>query len=227
MKSRWMSTMLSGLAVGLGTSILLADKPANISAPPAEPGVFSSDHAEHAAVRSNEQKDTMKSDTVFCRASDLIRMKVENKEGTQLGSIEDLVFDPKTGTIRYAALARGGVLGIGEKLVAVPWNAFEFKLTEREHRAFRPEEQPQAEAKAGVVSGSRFRLILDMDAKTLDNHPGFKKDKWPESGDANLIKKGAQEVHENPAARSPENAKGKGIGLPDDRGGVPHDRPRD
>jgi len=138
------------------------------------------------------------------RASTLIGMKVENKEGEKLGSIEDLVLDPETGTIRYAALARGGFLGIGEKLVAVPWTAFECQTKEREQRAFRGEDQ----RKTGVVSDDHVALILDIDAKTLEQHPGFKEDNWPESGDASLMKSRAQPVEGSVPAEQTDRLEG-------------------
>lgn len=44
--------------------------------------------------------------------SDLKSIQVENDKGEKLGMIEDLVYDPTTGQIRYAALEFGGFLGI-------------------------------------------------------------------------------------------------------------------
>jgi sporulation protein YlmC with PRC-barrel domain len=57
------------------------------------------------------------------RLSKLKDAKITSKSGEDLGKMEDLMIDPQTGKIRYVILGRGGLLGIGEKLVPVPWKA--------------------------------------------------------------------------------------------------------
>lgn len=52
---------------------------------------------------------------------------VQNQAGEVIGDINDLVFSP-TGQISTVVLGIGGVLGIGEKSVAVPYSALSFKL---------------------------------------------------------------------------------------------------
>ena len=59
----------------------------------------------------------------------------------------------------YAVLSFGGFLGMGKKLFAMPWRAFEFSNTEN-------------------------KLILNADKKKLEAAPGFDKDaKWPHFAD--------------------------------------------
>ena len=53
----------------------------------------------------------------------IIGSKVINLKGETLGKIEDLVVDIDTGSIVYAILDSGGFLGIGGKLVPVPWKS--------------------------------------------------------------------------------------------------------
>lgn len=55
------------------------------------------------------------------RADAITGTDVRNPQDQDLGSIEDVVLDPKTGQISYAIIARGGFLGIGDKHIAVPW----------------------------------------------------------------------------------------------------------
>lgn len=91
----------------------------------------------------------------FNRASKLIGMNVKNQLNENLGEIEDLVVDMQSGRISYAVLATGGVLGIGEKYIAVPTSAFEH-------------------------STDGDRLVLNADKTKIDQAPGFTKDNWPD-----------------------------------------------
>lgn len=54
-------------------------------------------------------------------SSDLIGATVKSPEGENLGSIRELVLDPQEAKIKNAVVAMGGILGIGSKLVAIPW----------------------------------------------------------------------------------------------------------
>ena len=53
----------------------------------------------------------------------LIENDIYDATGKFLGEIEEIVLDVRTGCVRYAVLALGGVLGIGRKRFSVPWSA--------------------------------------------------------------------------------------------------------
>jgi sporulation protein YlmC with PRC-barrel domain len=89
-------------------------------------------------------------------ASTMIGNKVVNPEGEELGSIKDLMIDLDDGQVAYAVLSFGGFLGLGDKLFAIPWEAFSFEA--EDHTA-----------------------ILDVDKEVLKNAPGFDKDHWPDN----------------------------------------------
>ena len=88
-------------------------------------------------------------------ASSLRHTKVENTAGEKLGDIKDLMIDLDDGSIEYAVLSFGGVMGMGDKLFAVPWEALR-------------------------VDTSDEKLVLPVDKEQLKNAPGFDKDHWPD-----------------------------------------------
>ena len=49
-------------------------------------------------------------------------MDVKNPQGQELGEVEELVLDAQNGKIKNVVISTGGVLGIGAKRVAVPWD---------------------------------------------------------------------------------------------------------
>lgn len=91
-------------------------------------------------------------------ASTLTGTQVENPEGDDLGKIEELMIDLTNGRISYAVLSFGGILGIGDKLFAIPWEAL-------------------------YVDTQKEVIVLDVDKQTLENAPGFDKDNWPDTTD--------------------------------------------
>ena len=88
-------------------------------------------------------------------ADTLIGDDVYNHSDEQLGDIKEIMLDMRSGRIAYAVLSFGGVLGLGEKLFAVPWE----KLT---------------------LDTVNKRFLLDVDKNQLSNAPGFDKDNWPD-----------------------------------------------
>ena len=103
---------------------------------------------------------------VVC-ASKIIGEAVINRENVSLGKIDELVFDAKEGRLAYAVLSFGGFMGMGSKLFAMPWPAFEFSNTEN-------------------------KLILNVDKAKLENAPGFDQDStWPDFADRTW----GQEIH--------------------------------
>lgn len=84
--------------------------------------------------------------------------KVVNRQGESLGEIEHIMLDVPTGRIAYAVLSFGGIMGIGDKLFAIPWSAL-------------------------TLDADRHCFILDMDQDRLRNAPGFDKDHWPSMAD--------------------------------------------
>ena len=83
---------------------------------------------------------------------------VYNREDEKLGTIQDIMLDVPHGRIAYAVLSRGGVLGIGDKLYAIPWSAL-------------------------VLDTDRKCFVLDISEERLSRDDGFDKDNWPSMAD--------------------------------------------
>lgn len=98
-------------------------------------------------------------------AGTLIGDAIVNPAGEKLGDLKDIVFDTATGEIVYAVLASGGVLGMGEKLFAVPWSALR-------------------------MEGDGGNLVLDASPDRLKSADGFDKDHWPNAPDAGFVERG-------------------------------------
>jgi sporulation protein YlmC with PRC-barrel domain len=91
-------------------------------------------------------------------ADTLIGNDVANKDGEDLGDIKEFMIDMASGKIAYAVLSFGGVLGLGDKLFAVPWAALKL---DTQNKCF----------------------TLDVLKETLKDAPGFDKDNWPSMSD--------------------------------------------
>jgi hypothetical protein len=88
----------------------------------------------------------------------VIGVNVKNPALEDLGQVEEIMLDKREGTVRYVVLSFGGFLGMGDKLFAIPWNAFHFDPAED-------------------------CFILNVDKEKLKNAPGFDKDHWPNTTD--------------------------------------------
>ncbi len=119
--------------------------------------------AQRGAVDVAIGGDSAQQSGPVIRASDLLRLNVYNKSDERLGEIEDLVIDPKNGTIRYAVLSFGGILGVGDKLFAVPWE--KLALVSKGTSA------------AGTMKEDY--CLLDIPKEVLRQAPGFDKRNWP------------------------------------------------
>jgi sporulation protein YlmC with PRC-barrel domain len=60
----------------------------------------------------------------FLSASTLIGAQVRNPQDESLGDLKDAMIDTTSGKIAYGVLSFGGVLGVGNKLFAIPWDSF-------------------------------------------------------------------------------------------------------
>ena len=83
---------------------------------------------------------------------------VRNRAGEDLGSVKDLMIDLGDGSVRYAVLSFGGILGMGDRLFAVPFDSF-------------------------TIDAENECLVLDVSEERLENAPGFDQNDWPDFAD--------------------------------------------
>ena len=93
------------------------------------------------------------------KASNIIGTKVVDPKGDNLGDIKEIVIDPRTGRVVYAVVSFGGFLSLGEKLFAIPFSAFEYKVTTSD-----------------LVESE---YVLNVSRKRLEAAPGFDANHWP------------------------------------------------
>jgi sporulation protein YlmC with PRC-barrel domain len=62
--------------------------------------------------------------TTAFRSDQLLDTDVRSPKNEALGSVHDLVMDPKTGKIAYLIIARGGIFGFDREYVPIPWGDF-------------------------------------------------------------------------------------------------------
>jgi sporulation protein YlmC with PRC-barrel domain len=109
-------------------------------------------------VSVERAQEANKSMQQVSRSSKITGGKVKNTAGEDLGDIKDLVIDPANGQVVYAVVSFGGIMGLGDKLFAIPWRAL--------HSA-----------------SPKNYYVLDLDKDTLKNAPGFDKKHWPENSE--------------------------------------------
>lgn len=62
---------------------------------------------------------------VLVSTESLLGVGVKNPQGERVGDLKQLMIDHRTGHVRYAVVAMGGFLGMGEKTIIVPWQALQ------------------------------------------------------------------------------------------------------
>lgn len=91
-------------------------------------------------------------------ASTLEGDRVLTAEGHDIGKVTDIMLDVRSGRVAYAVVASGGFLGIGDKLLAVPWSAL-------------------------TLDVERKCFVLPVPTERVREAPGFAKDRWPAMAD--------------------------------------------
>ncbi len=92
-------------------------------------------------------------------ATTLIGDDITNPQNENLGDLKDIMIDTSSGKISYGVVSYGGILGMGDKLFAVPWSAF-------------------------TIDHENKCLVLNVSKDRLKDAPGFDKSNWPNFADS-------------------------------------------
>jgi sporulation protein YlmC with PRC-barrel domain len=111
--------------------------------------------------------------------------RVMSSDGHDVGKLKDIMLDIRSGRIAYAVLSTGGFLGIGDKLLAMPWSAL-------------------------TLDADRKCFVLSLTAERVKNAPGFDKDHWPSMADATWATSIHQYYGREPYWESSEERIGRG-----------------
>jgi sporulation protein YlmC with PRC-barrel domain len=116
------------------------------------------------------------------RVSDILNITVEDRNGQKIGTVMDLVLD-RNGSVKYAILSQGGILGLGDRLIPMPFDA--------------------------LVSSTRKGIaVIDIDREILAKAPELDTDVWLDYTEAEweakvdkyynahvvMVKRGAEET---------------------------------
>ena len=88
------------------------------------------------------------------KAEDVVGAEVVNLKDQALGTIENIALNPDSGKIAYVAISTCGLIGLSEKLVAVPWNDLR-------------------------APADREIFVLDLSQAALEQMWGFDENRWP------------------------------------------------
>ena len=105
------------VTAGIAGSLLLAS-----AAFAAEDNATTTASPPVTAMQSNASSSSFQGDW---RASKVVGLNVYNEKNENVGSINDLLME-KNGSIKAAVISVGGFLGMGARLVAVPFDKIKF-----------------------------------------------------------------------------------------------------
>jgi len=89
---------------------------------------------------------------------EIIGVQVKNHNEENLGSISEVMLDKVSGRVAYLVLESGGFLGLGGKLIALPWHAIHY---DEDKECF----------------------ILNIEKEKIKNAPAFDSNEWPDMAD--------------------------------------------
>lgn len=113
------------------------------------------------------------------RASKMAGVKVYNDANENIGSINDLLMD-KSGAVKIAVIGVGGFLGMGEHLVAIPYEKLKFvnEAVAYTGAGTNPGAKPAATTTTGAATGTdKTATTTSSSSKWYPDHAVFNASK--------------------------------------------------
>lgn len=112
----------------------------------------------HEVKRLSADDPAVQGNGVQLSANTLCHNDVYNHKEQKLGKLHDLMISLPSGTLSFAIMSNGGFWGIGEKLLAVPWQAL-------------------------TLDRNLKRFVLPLSLERLERAPSFEAGDWPDMND--------------------------------------------
>ena len=113
---------------------------------------------ERTEYETDQYDIRTKHNPVVLSAGTLTGDPVVNEAGENLGQLEEIMLDLDSGRVAYAVISFGGIMGLGEKLFAIPWQALR-------------------------VDTDAHAVVVNVAKDLLEQAPGFDKDHWPDTSE--------------------------------------------
>jgi sporulation protein YlmC with PRC-barrel domain len=167
MKSKLYTTLLlcAGGTLIAGPAFAQADATTRRETSPTGTSPRIGERADREYPRNSNQ-NMMQSHSI--RASKLTGTQIKNSAGETLGTIEDIVFNPRSGQAQFAIISLNNPsgttpTGTGEKLVPVPWRLLNMRAPE-----------------PGTAGVDQYKFTTSIDQTKLAMAPNFDKNQWPD-----------------------------------------------
>ncbi len=117
---------------------------------------------KHIVERGLQVDDT----PVLVSSDNMQGVAVQGADGRSLGHVDHVMIDKRVGRLAYVVLAYGGVLGIGERLYPLPFEALAYDRAIDGYRAVVTRDQiegaPHSLADEGRWTDPGWRRKIDM-----------------------------------------------------------------
>lgn len=119
---------------------------------------------------------------------DIIGTRIKSPEGKDLGEVDQLLIDTSSGKVSHVVIGVGGLAGVGEKKVVVPWSELKF---------------------APVTAGKKNAIT--MDKAMLDSAPRYERharaERYPSASPStgSTVKDSDKDGTPNATDRAPHN----------------------
>lgn len=127
------------------------------------------------------EKSGAASSRTFFKGNDILGKEAVTANGENLGSVEDVAIS-QDGRIAYVILARGEILGVGGKLIPVPWDMVSLRMSAEDRQEARDESAGERVERRSEDA----KLVINIAKQDLDQAPTLNSDEWNRLTDSNF-----------------------------------------